>query len=228
MKNGFNIINFLYTGSHKSFPIHCCLWGGKSLNRIQALCCTKCNKLHISLRCIIACFICRITQKISVILWAILQNGWKCIFNCVAWFLTLSNKVEKCLCIRFFSLSVRPSVCSLSNSCKYSSNIFKFIHDVHIWYRIDRDMYGTKCSFTESQNFQIHFDLSGGWRLWSLLQQIYIALNTIKLNISFICIKACFVFRIAEKIWYIMGYTWKRLGMYFKLCFMICFHHTKF
>ena len=27
---------------------------------------------------------------------------------------------------------------------------------------------------------------------------------------------------------YIMDYTWKWLDMYFKNCFMICFHHTKF
>ena len=28
----------------------------------------------------------RITQKVSVILWAMIKNDWKCIFNCVSWF----------------------------------------------------------------------------------------------------------------------------------------------
>ena len=28
--------------------------------------------------------------------------------------------------------------------------------------------------------------------------------------------------------WYIIGYTLKRLDMYFKNCVMICFHHAKF
>ena len=43
-----------------------------------------------------------------------LRNGWKCIVNCVTWFLALFNKVEKCLCIRFVCLSVRPSVHALT------------------------------------------------------------------------------------------------------------------
>ena len=42
-----------------------------------------------------------------------LWNVWKCIFDCVIWFLILSNKVEKCLCIRFFCLSVSTSVHAL-------------------------------------------------------------------------------------------------------------------
>ena len=43
-------------------------------------------------------------------------------------FLTLSNKVEKCLCIRF----VCPSVCPRSNSRKYSSGFLKLIYVIHI------------------------------------------------------------------------------------------------
>ena len=35
------------------------------------------------------CFICRITQKISDALWAMLGNGWKYIFNCVLWFISV-------------------------------------------------------------------------------------------------------------------------------------------
>ena len=50
------------------------------------------------------------TQNISVILYAMLRIGWKCILNCVTWFLTLSNKVQKYLYIWFVCLSVRPSV----------------------------------------------------------------------------------------------------------------------
>ena len=39
------------------------------------------------------------------------------------------------------------------------------------------------------------------------------------------------IFRILDhtkNFWYIMGYTWKQLDMYFKFRFMVCFHHTKF
>ena len=69
-------------------------------------------------------------------------------------FLTFFNKVENRLCIRFLCLSVRLSVCTSSNSCKYSSNILKFIHDVHIRFRKDRSengMYGSKVPWTETQ-----------------------------------------------------------------------------
>ena len=44
-----------------------------------------------------------------------------------SFFLTLSNKVEKCLCIRI----VCSSVCPLSNSRKCSSNVLKFIYFIH-------------------------------------------------------------------------------------------------
>ena len=40
-------------------------------------------------------------QKISDILWAMLYNSWKCIFNCVTWFLILFNKIEKYFYIPF-------------------------------------------------------------------------------------------------------------------------------
>ena len=110
----------------------------------------------MSFKCTKACFVFRITQKISDILRAIIWNRWKCIFNCVTCFLTLSNKVEKCLCIRFVYLSVCPYVCTCSNSCKYSSNVVKFIYDVHNWYRMnysENSTHGAKVSFTETHKY---------------------------------------------------------------------------
>ena len=63
-------------------------------------------------------------------------------------------------------LPVCRSVCAHSNFRKYSSNVFKFIHAIHILYRtdsIENDMYGTKRSFTEThKRFPIHFGLSEG------------------------------------------------------------------
>ena len=44
-----------------------------------------------------ACSIYRVIQKISDIIWTMLQNGWKCVFICIPWVLTLFNKVEKYL-----------------------------------------------------------------------------------------------------------------------------------
>ena len=54
------------------------------------------------------------------------------IFNCF----TLSNKVKKCLCIQFVCLSVCASVQGLT-FINILQNVFKFMHAVHIWYRID-------------------------------------------------------------------------------------------
>ena len=42
-------------------------------------------KLNISFICTKACFVYRITQKISDILWTMLRNSWICILNCVSW-----------------------------------------------------------------------------------------------------------------------------------------------
>ena len=36
-----------------------------------------------------AIFVYRIKEKISDILWTMFGNSWKCIFNCVSWFLSL-------------------------------------------------------------------------------------------------------------------------------------------
>ena len=39
-------------------------------------------------RCTKAWFIYTVAQENSHILWAKLENGWKCIFNCVSWFVS--------------------------------------------------------------------------------------------------------------------------------------------
>ena len=85
------------------------------------------------------------------------------------WLLTLSDKVEKCLCIRFVSLSVcssvSQSVCRLSNSHKYSWNVLELIYVIHIWYsmnRIENGMDTTDRLSTETHiSFPIHNGLGG-------------------------------------------------------------------
>ena len=128
-------------------------YGGEFLKHILAnLYCTTCNEINIFFELYNSMFHIQVYKNISDILWAMPRNGWKYIVNCVTWFLTLSNKVEKCL-IPFVCPSVRPSVCAHSNCCRYSSNVFKFIYAVLTLYRmdsIDNDMYRTKCSFTET------------------------------------------------------------------------------
>ena len=52
-------------------------------------------------------------------------------------FLTLSNKVEKCLWIRFVCLSVRPSVHALTLA-NFLQMFFKFIDAIYTWYRMGR------------------------------------------------------------------------------------------
>ena len=58
-------------------------------------------------------------------------------------------------------LSVPPSVHDLT----YSSDVFKFMHAVHIWYimgSIENDTHWIMCSFTEThESFPMHFSLSG-------------------------------------------------------------------
>ena len=54
MKNGLNIMYFLYTGSHKGIPIHYGLWGGggECLKRILTyLHSTKYNVINKSHSC---------------------------------------------------------------------------------------------------------------------------------------------------------------------------------
>ena len=93
---------------------------------------------------------------------------------------------------------------------------------------IESVMYGVKCSSIEAhKNFPMHYGVWGGF-----LRRIIINLSPIKQNeinifhsdvlnhVSYVgSYKRFLIF---------MGYTWKRLEMYFKLCFMVSFHHTKF
>ena len=94
-------------------------------------------------------------------------------------FLTLSNKFEKCLCIRFVCLSVRLSVHALT-VVNILSNVFKFMYVIHIRNSMDyikNDMHKAKGSFTEThKSFPIYFDIWEG-SFWNLLQHIYITLN---------------------------------------------------
>ena len=46
-------------------------------------------ELNISFSSMKTCFVYRITQKISDILWVILENGWTCILNCVSRFVVI-------------------------------------------------------------------------------------------------------------------------------------------
>ena len=79
-------------------------------------------------------------------------------------FLTLSNKVEKCLGIWLVCLSVCLSVCTRSNFCKYSSNILKFIYVIQIWHsmsHIKNGIHTTNGLSTKTHKcFPIHY---GSW-----------------------------------------------------------------
>ena len=85
------------------------------------------------------------------------------IFDLMISFLTLSNKVEKCLCIRFVCLSVCPSVCPRSH--RYSPNVLKLIYVIFIWHcmnRIENGMHTTNGLSTEThKSIPIHNDLWG-------------------------------------------------------------------
>ena len=84
------------------------------------------------------------------------QQSWKIFMNLVCLSvrpsvhsLTLANVFQMCSTVfNFFQqswkmfinlvwLSVCPSVSARSHCRKYSSNVFKFIHIIHIWYTID-------------------------------------------------------------------------------------------
>ena len=72
---------------------------------------------------------CSISQKIVDVLCSMSRNNWKNIFSLIMLFLTLitlSNKVEKYLCLWFICVSV-CLVCARFNSLKSSSNVVKFM-----------------------------------------------------------------------------------------------------
>ena len=120
------------------------------------------------------------------------------------------------------------SVCAGSNFRKILQRVFKFMHAIHVWYRVDNienDMHGTRCSFTERhKSFMIHFDLSKGVKF---LKFIVTYLYCTKYNeIKYFIHLYRYMFYIQDHskyFWYIMDYAWKQLDMYFKLCFMVCF-----
>ena len=73
--------------------------------------------------CLVICFLCYVHVEIA-----------KKLSGVSAEILTLSNKVEKYVCIRFVCLSV----CARSNSRKYSSNVLKLMHIFQVYYKIFR------------------------------------------------------------------------------------------
>ena len=171
------------------------------------------------MRCTIPCFMYRITENISDIQWAMLRNGWRLFFNCVPWFLTLSNKVEKYLCIWFVCMNVCPSISSCSNCHKYCSNFFKFTHVIHIWYRMNgnkNDMYGTKDRFRliEGGGF---LKLNVAYFYCSKYKEINTFHSVVQKHDSYAGSHKRFLI-----------YYGLCLETYFKLFFMICFCHTKF
>ena len=86
-------------------------------------------------------------------------------------------------------------------------------------------IYGTKGSSTEThKNFVIHFDLTAG----KFLKLIVTCLHCIKYNEinKFNSVVEKHVLYIGSQKRCLL-YYWKRTEMYFKLCFMICFYHTK-
>ena len=97
-------------------------------------------------------------------LWFVMAgNVFSIVFHSLQHF---STKLKN---IYTFPLSVCPSVCGLSNSRKYSSNVLKFIYAICNWYRTERienAMYGAKDPSTEAQKcFPMHYDLLGGKNL---------------------------------------------------------------
>ena len=79
-------------------------------------------------------------------------------------FLILSNKVEKCSCIRSVNPSVCPSVQALT-LIKYSSNVLKLIYIIHAWHgmnHIENGTYATNgLSLTAygGKMFKAHFNI---------------------------------------------------------------------
>ena len=71
--------------------------------------------------CLVICFLCYVHVEIA-----------KKLSGVSAEILTLSNKVEKYVCIRFVCLSV----CARSNSRKYSSNVLKLMYVIQVYCRM--------------------------------------------------------------------------------------------
>ena len=77
-----------FTERHKSFPMQCGL-SKFLISLLHIYTALNTMKLNISFICTEACFAYRITQKISDILWVILEKCLICIFNCISWFVSI-------------------------------------------------------------------------------------------------------------------------------------------
>ena len=135
-------------------------------------------------------------QKILNILWAMLQNNWKCPFNCVPWFFyTFEQNRKKCL---VFGLSVCPSVCLRSNTRKYSSNILKLMCYSYLTVSMDRTengIYITNGSFVEIHKVFRCITVEG-IKFFKEHFNIYITLNVVKsIYVILILIKAITFFK---------------------------------
>ena len=65
-------------------------------------------------------------------------------------------------CVNTTGFSICPSVCSHSNSFKYSSNVLKFAYDIYVWYimfYVENVVYGAHGLCTEThKRITIHYD----------------------------------------------------------------------
>ena len=124
---------------------------------------TKLNFKYISINTSAVCTRSSTNENISV-----LTGTNAVLMTCKFWarsenflFLTLSTKVKKCLCIRFVCLSV----CTRSNSRKYSSNVLKLIYVIYVWHsknRTENGIYTANGLSTEThKSFPIHYGLWG-------------------------------------------------------------------
>ena len=74
----------------KVFPIYYGQWGGNFLKHISTIIYyTKYNKINICQSAVQKYLSYTGSQKISDILWAMIENGWKCIFNYVSRFVSI-------------------------------------------------------------------------------------------------------------------------------------------
>ena len=174
MKNGLNIIYFLYAGPHKSFLLHYGLREGNFLKRILAnLYCTKCNEINIFFEVYNSIFHLQDHTKGFGYIMGYASKRLEMNFQ---WCYMVFNTLKQSW--KMFMHTVYPSVCTHSNCLKYSSNAFKFLHAVHIWYRMDsieNDMDMTNCSFTEThKRFPDTFRPIGGCEVFKIYCNLFI------------------------------------------------------
>ena len=137
------------------------------------------------------------------------------------------------VCVRFNCSMYALTMYAVCVRFNYSSNVPKLTHAIHTWYGMDsieNDIYGTKCSFTEKHRIFLCISVYQGEAKFVKFIATY--LYCTKYNKIKYFIQLCkSMFRIQDHtnvFWYIVSYNLKRLHKHFKLCFMVCFHHTKF